>query len=466
MKPGTPSHVHLIGVGGTAMGALAAMFKERGWRVTGSDGPLYPPMSDQLAAWGIEVTQGFEPAHLEPRPDLVVVGNVCRRDNPEAQVAREAGMTVLSLPGALRKHFLEGKRSLVVAGTHGKTTTTSLLAELLEGAGEDPSVMDGGVMRRWSSNFKLGEGPWFVIEGDEYDSAYFEKSAKFLQYDPHAAIITSLEYDHADIYPDFEAYLDAFIRLVSLVPSQGRLVLWAGINDRKTLLASASAQAVSYSVQGDAEHADWTAVPSGPGKFGLTVRGRDCGEFRTSFHGVHNLRNILAAFIMANEVAGVDLEALRDILPSCRGVKRRQELLGTPGGVFVYDDFGHHPTAVRETLSAIRAAHPTSRLAAAFEPRSATACRRAHQEEYAKSFGAADLAVIAPVGRNLPEEERLDTRQLAMDIQRSGIRAVAARSVDEVLGVLEEWAGEGDVIVMFSNGAFGGLGRRLIEALQ
>ena len=464
MKPQTPSHVHLIGVGGTAMGALAGMLKAVGWRVTGSDGPLYPPMSDQLAAWGIEVMQGFEPAHLDPAPDLVVVGNVCRRDNPEAAAARDACIPFVSLPRALHDYFLAGRKPLVVAGTHGKTTTTSLLGELLEAARVEPSVLAGGVMKRWGSNFKLGAGAWFAIEGDEYDSAYFEKSAKFLQYAPFAAIITSVEYDHADIYPDFDAYLQAFVRLAELIPADGRLVLWSGVSTAPALRAVCKAEVITYGVAGDPD-ADWMASPTSGGALRLIVRGQDQGVWRSELLGLHNLRNGLAALAMAHEVAGVDLETLRNAIPSCVGVKRRQELLGAPHGIRVYDDFGHHPTAVRETLLAMRAAYPASRIAAAFEPRSATACRRSHQDAYASSFDAVDLAILAPVGRNLAADERLDTAGLAVAIRKRGIEARAAASLDEVVSALKGWAKAGDVIVLMSNGSFGGVANRLLKEL-
>jgi len=458
-------HVHLIGIGGTAMGALGAMFKSLGWRVSGSDSAVYPPMSDQLEKWDISVLEGFDPAHLDPEPDLIIVGNVCRKDNPEAAAARQGELNYISLPAALNGYFLKGKKSLVMAGTHGKTTTTTMLCELLDLCGLDPSVFAGGVLNRWDSNFKLGAGEYFVIEGDEYDSAYFEKSPKFLQYNPFAAVITSLEHDHIDIYPDFASYLLSFVNLAGIIDSAGMLVLSAQVEQRDILEESCAAPVVTYGIKGDGVAADWTASVVDNGVFDLSIRGQDAGRWSMPHMGHHNVRNAMAALIVAHEVAGVELEMLRQKTGELKGVKRRQELAGIFSGVRVYDDFAHHPTAVRETLGSIRAAHPDSRIAAAFEPRSATACRTLHQKQYVTSFDAVDLAVIAPVARDLPEDEKLDTPSLEKDLKERGVESIAADSIDAVVNILRQWSREEDVIAVLSNGSFGGLIKRLEKEL-
>ncbi|HUT77654.1 MAG TPA: Mur ligase family protein [Polyangia bacterium] len=460
-----PAVVHLIGVCGTGMGSLAGLLAAAGFRVTGSDARPYPPMSTQLAAQGIRVIEGYRPENLDHAPDLVVVGNVCRIDHSEAAAARERGLRYASMPRTLHDLFLVGREPLVVAGTHGKTTTTALLAWLLHAAGLDPSVLVGGVTADFGAGFRLGRGPHFVLEGDEYDSAYFEKRAKFLSYAPRAAVITSVEHDHVDIYPTWEAYRAAFTAFAALV-DPGPLAVWAG--DEAALAAARSARCavVRYAVEGDpGPAADWVAVSTDvDGGFDLLVDGRAAGRFRSALAGRHNLRNTLAALILGHLAAGVPLARLAEVLPGFGGVARRQQVIGRPRGVTVYDDFAHHPTAVRETLAALRPRH--ERLLAAFEPRSATACRGTHQRAYAAAFDGTALAVIAPVGRDLPPDERLDTARLAADIADRGVPAVAARDLDEVVEVLARHARPGDGVALLSNGSFGGVGPRLLEALE
>ncbi|MDD5307207.1 MAG: Mur ligase family protein [Deltaproteobacteria bacterium] len=461
-----PAVVHLVGVCGTAMGALAGLLKASGFQVTGSDAHAYPPMSLELARMGIAVKEGFKASNLDHGPDLVVVGNACRREHPEAAAARERGLAYASLPATIHDLFLAGRRSLVVAGTHGKTTTTALLAYLLFAAGRDPSVLVGGVATDFGSGHRLGSGPDFVIEGDEYDSAYFEKRPKFLSYAPSAAALTSVEHDHVDIYPTEEAYRAAFAGLVGLV-DPGPLAVHAGDAAAVALSATARAEVIAYGVTGDVHVAPprWIAAPAGRGRFELRVDGRAAGIFSTALGGRHNLRNTLAALILAHCAAGVSLDELARALPGFKGVRRRQEVIGRPRGIAVYDDFAHHPTAVRVTLEALAELHEPGRLAVAFEPRSATACRRMHQAAYTGAFDRAGLAIIAPVGRDLPEAERLDTALLAADLRARGVAATAAGSIDEVLEALVAWARPGDGVALLSNGGFGGLHGRLLEAL-
>jgi UDP-N-acetylmuramate: L-alanyl-gamma-D-glutamyl-meso-diaminopimelate ligase len=460
-----PAVVHLIGVCGTGMGSLAGLLAAAGFSVTGSDARPYPPMSTQLAAAGIRVIEGYRPENLDHRPDLVVVGNVCRVDHPEAAAAGERGLCCASMPRALHDLFLRDREPLVVAGTHGKTTTTALLAYLLHTAGLDPSVLVGGVTADFGAGFRLGRGRHFVLEGDEYDSAYFEKRPKFLSYAPRAAVITSVEHDHVDIYPTWEAYRGAFEAFAALV-DPGPLAIWAGDDAALAAAGNACCEVVRYAVEGDpGPAADWVAHPvDTDGGFDLLVGGRAAGRFRSALAGRHNQRNSLAALILAHRAAGVPLERLAEALPAFGGVARRQQVIGRPRGITIYDDFAHHPTAVRETLTALRPRH--DRLLAAFEPRSATACRKTHQGAYAAAFDGAALAVIAPVGRDLPRNERLDTTLLVAEIAARGVPAVAARDLDEVVDVLVQHARPGDGVALLSNGSFGGIGPRLVEALE
>lgn len=461
-----PAKVHLIGVCGTAMGALAGLLEARGFAVTGSDAAAYPPMSLALAEMGIRVMEGFKPANLDHGPDLVVVGNVCRVNHPEAAAARERGIPYVSLPRAVHDLFLASRRPFVCAGTHGKTTTTSLTAFLLRATGQDPSLLVGGVAADFGAGHHLGQGPIFVIEGDEYDSAYFEKVPKFLSYAPQAAVITSIEHDHIDIYPTVAAYEEAFAAFAKLV-MPGPLAVWAGDPAAVAVSALSRARVVRYALDGDplAAPADWIATPKEGGAFELRVPDAAPISMRTPLAGRHNLRNTLAALVLGHVGAGVALEALARALPEFCGVKRRQEVLGRPQGITVYDDFAHHPTAVRETLAALRPLHSGGRLLAAFEPRSATACRRLHQDAYVSAFDSAERVVLAPPGRDLEPEERLDTRLLAERVCARGPVATSAASIDEVIAEIVAWARPNDAVVLLSNGGFGGLPARLLEAL-
>jgi UDP-N-acetylmuramate: L-alanyl-gamma-D-glutamyl-meso-diaminopimelate ligase len=458
--------IHLIGVCGTGMGALAGLLKVRGYTVTGSDAHPYPPMSTELAALGIPIFEGYSRENLAARPDLVVVGNVCKKDHPEAAAAREMGLRCASMPRTLQDLLLHGKRSLVVAGTHGKTTTTSLTAYLLHATGRDPSALIGGVAADFGAGFLLGAGADFVVEGDEYDSAYFEKVPKFLAYTPHAAVITSVEHDHIDIYPTPEAYAAAFASLVRIV-HPGPLVIYAGDAGARSAAREFDGEVITYGVEGDPfpDRPRWTASPQGPGELEVAIGGASTGVWRTPLAGRHNARNTLAALILAHAASGVPLGELKAALPGFGGVARRQELVAAPRGISVYDDFAHHPTAVRETLAALREKHPTGRLLAAFEPRSATACRSLHQRAYAEAFDLAARVVIAPVGRDLPAGDRLDVPALVRDLVERGLDAHAASSFDEVVELIASWAEPGDAIALLSNGAFGGLHRRIAESL-
>jgi UDP-N-acetylmuramate: L-alanyl-gamma-D-glutamyl-meso-diaminopimelate ligase len=464
------TRVHFIGVCGTAMATLAAMLKQRGLDVRGSDQNVYPPMSDFLAAEGVSVLPGYRAEHITSDLDLVVVGNAISRGNPELEEVLDRKVRYCSLPEAIRDHFLWGARSIVIAGTHGKTTTTALTGWVLTAGGADPSVLVGGIVRNFGakgSSYRLGQGRDFVIEGDEYDSAFFDKTAKFLKYLPDIAVVGNVEFDHADIYPDMGAVMLAFRRLTALVPRSGLLLLGA---DSEHALALRDAAVSRVETFGTGSGADWQAhdlVASATGtRFHLRRKGAPYGTFDVPLVGTHNVRNAAAAIAVAHEV-GIGVERVGVALRSFAGIRRRLEVVGTADGVTVYDDFAHHPTAVAETLSGLRGSFPEARIWAVFEPRSASSCRRVFQDDFARAFAAADRVIIAPVFRStLPESERLSVPQLVGDLRRRGQAAQEADSVDEIVEVIVRDHGHHDLVVLMSNGGFGGIHAKLLETLE
>jgi UDP-N-acetylmuramate: L-alanyl-gamma-D-glutamyl-meso-diaminopimelate ligase len=460
--------IHFIGICGTAMATLAAMLKARGYDVQGSDHGVYPPMSDFLAREHVRVLDGYRAAHVTSDLDLVVVGNAISRGNPELEEVLDRKIRYVSLPEAIRDHFLWQSRSIVIAGTHGKTTTTSLAAWLLTSGGLDPSMLVGGIAVNFDGSYRLGAGRDFVIEGDEYDSAFFDKTAKFLKYLPDIAVIGNLEYDHADIYPDMETLRTAFRRLINLIPRTGLLLLGADGDEVRRLRTFARSPCETF---GLADDADWRASEVRAGEdrtiFEVMRHGEPLGHFAVPLYGLHNVRNALAA-LAVGFAAGVSPETMRTGLAEFRGVRRRLELRGTRRGVSVYDDFAHHPTAIRETVQAIKSTHRDARVWAIFEPRSATSCRRVFQEDFARAFveSGADEIVFAPVYRStLPDEERLSIDQLVSDIVQGGRRARALSGVLEIVKTVSHEAREGDLIVVMSNGGFDGIHDKLLEAL-
>lgn len=462
--------IHLIGVAGTGMSALAALLLEAGHRVSGSDTAFDPPVGPYLEGLGIECLKGWRAANLDTSPDLVIVGNVCRRDNPEAQEAMSRGLKVLSMPGALAEHVLARRKPMVVAGTHGKTTTSALLAHLLRQVGIDAGFFLGGIPLNFERSSRLGaEGAPFVIEGDEYDSAFFEKVPKFWSYRPSAAILTSIEYDHVDIFRDEEAYIGAFRRFVELIPRDGWLFAWAGDPLVREVAAAAKCKVRFYALDGD-ECGDikpaWVGARAGGENLDLFADGSFLGRTTVPTLGRHNVRNAVAALGLASEAAAAPLDGLLAALPGFRGTRRRQELVGAAREVQVYDDFAHHPTAVRETLLGFRE-RVAGRLIAVFEPRSATASRRLHQDLYPDAFAPADVCILAPVGRSeIPSEEKLDTRAIAEAITSRGKRARACSSVEEVVQAAATEAQPGDIIVVMSNGRFDDAPDRILRAMM
>ena len=463
-------HVHLIGIAGTGMSALGALLVEAGHRVSGSDTAFDPPVGPYLEELGIECMTGWKRSNLDANPDLVVVGNVCRRDNPEAQEAMARELRTVSMPGALAEYVLSRREPLVVAGTHGKTTTSTLLAYLLHQVGTNAGFFIGGLPLNFERSSRLGaEGAPFVIEGDEYDSAFFDKTPKFWSYQPTAAILTSIEYDHVDIFPDPETYVAAFRKFVGLLPKDGWLFAWAGDPLVREVASNATCRVRFYALDGD-DCGDvqpmWLGMRAPGGTMDLFGGGSLCGRATLPLLGRHNARNTVAALAMASEAAGAPLDRLIAALPGFRGTRRRQELVGITNGVHVYDDFAHHPTAVEATLAGFRE-RVGGRLIAVFEPRSATASRRLHQDSYPDAFAPADVCILAPVGRSgIPPEEKLDTKAIVETILSRGGQARACDSVDEAVDAAAAEAQPGDTIVVMSNGRFEDAPDRILLALM
>jgi UDP-N-acetylmuramate: L-alanyl-gamma-D-glutamyl-meso-diaminopimelate ligase len=499
-------HIHFVGVAGSGMGALAGLLVATGHDVSGSDARFDPPVGPELVRWGVRCMSGFDPAHLAPRPDLVIVGNVCRADNVEARAAIDGGMNVTTMAHALVDHVIApaGCSPLVVAGTHGKTTTSAMAAWLLDAAGKRPGFFMGGLPKNFAASFRPPPAPApaphrlqvspdqdearaafvhaearftkvpFVVEGDEYDTAFFEKTPKFWHYRAEVAILTSIEHDHIDIYPTEASYVEAFHEFLRRMPASGLVV--AAANEPTvvaTTRASAACRVSYYALEGDdtfGVQPEWLGAPGaivdGMQEFDLYIGGVACGRMRTASPGVHNVRNAVAAIAAAAEGYGCPVRELVRAISTFEGVRRRQDLVGEVAGVRVYDDFAHHPTAVSETLRALRAKHPSGRLFAVFEPRSATACRSLHQAAYGEAFRAAHHVMIAPLGRaNIPEGERLDVSRLVQTVAAAGSRAEAPADVDEIVASLAKQTLAGDTIALLSNGAFGGIHAKLLEAL-
>jgi len=460
-------HIHLIGICGTAMASLAGMLQQRGFRVTGSDAAAYPPMSDFLKAMAIPVHQPFAIANLEPRPDLVVVGNVVSRGNVELEQVLDQRIPFCSLPQILHDEFLRGKEVLVVAGTHGKTTTTSILAWIFHSAGLQPSFLVGGVAENFSSSFQLGRGKHFILEGDEYDTAFFDKGPKFLHYFPDAVILTSVEFDHADIYKDLEAVETAFKRLVNLVPQRGRIVGFDTGGSVERCLARAFCPVERY---GLGQQAAWriTDLHLDPARTSWTVLhdGKPWAKFEFPLAGEYNVWNATAAAALAAG-CGIGPAEISAALKTFKSVKRRLEVRATINGVTIIDDFAHHPTAIAGTLKALRSRYPGARLWVILEPRSNTLRRNVLQDDLAKSLAMADEVVVAQVFKSeaIPEAERLDLNKVAAEVQKQGRRARIVPTVDGIVQLVAPELRPGDVVAILSNGGFGGIYEKLPERL-
>jgi len=461
-------HIHLIGICGTAMASLAGMLQQRGYRVTGSDAAAYPPMSDFLASLGIPVAQGFAEANLEPVPDLVIVGNAISRGNVELEDVLNRQVPLQSMAQLLHDEFLVARERLVVAGTHGKTTTSSLLAWLFAEGQRAPSFLIGGIPENFGSSFALGSGQEFIIEGDEYDTAFFDKGPKFLHYFPNAVILTSVEFDHADIYKDLDDIKTAFKRLVNLIPQRGSLVAWDGHRNVHECVARAFCRVERYGFE---QASFWriTGVDYGADttRWEVLRGGAPWAEFETQLAGEYNVLNATAAAAMAANY-GIAVESIVTALRSFRSVKRRLEVKAEVHGVTVIDDFAHHPTAIRETLQALRTRYAGRRLWAVLEPRSNTLRRKVFEAELAESLARADEVVLAGVFRSdaISEQERLEPEHVIKRLQAKGVPARLIGTADEIVEAISPELREGDVVAVLSNGGFGGIYEKLPARLN
>ena len=450
------------------MASLAGMLKERGFCVTGSDVAAYPPMSDFLQSLGIAVAQPFAIENLKPVPDLVVVGNAISRGNVELEHVLDQRIPFCSLPQLLHDEFLRGKEVLVVAGTHGKTTTTSMLSWIFEVAGTKPSFLIGGIAENFGRSFQLGSGKYFILEGDEYDTAFFDKGPKFLHYFPDAVILTSVEFDHADIYKDLDAVETAFKRLVNLVPGRGKIVAFDAGASIERCVAKAYCPVERY---GASQKANWriTDLQIHSDRTGWSVlrEGKLWAKFEFALAGEYNVWNATAAAAMAAD-CGLSLDAIAEALRTFKSVKRRLEVKAEINGITIIDDFAHHPTAIGVTLNALRGRYPGRRLWAVLEPRSNTLRRNVFQNDLAKSLVIADEIVIANVfkSESIPEAERLDIAAVATGVSALGKRARVITDVDSIVRMTAPEMRPGDVIAILSNGGFGGIYEKLPRALE
>jgi UDP-N-acetylmuramate: L-alanyl-gamma-D-glutamyl-meso-diaminopimelate ligase len=464
-------HVHVIGIGGSAMAPLAGMLREHGFRVTGSDSGVYPPASTLLESLGISFFNTFDAAHLQPTPDLVVVGNIIARGNPELEEVLDRRIPYRSMPEILEEVFLPTKHSIVVSGTHGKTTTTAMLAWIFQTGGKRPNFLVGGVAENFGKSYGLGGGAEFILEGDEYETAFWDRGPKFFHYHPDDLIITSLEYDHADIYADFDVYQLAFRRLVNLVPRRGRVVIWGDANESGPALRRAAEKAFCpVETYGFNEGNDWVAsgfaVEGDTMRFRVAHHGKPYGEFALTATGRHNVLNSMAAMIVA-QGRGIKPEEIAQALATFRSVKRRMDVKAEVGGVLVVDDFAHHPTAVTATIEAARGRWPGRRLWAILEPRSNSMRRKVFQDALPKALALGDRVILGGVFRaqQLGDENRLDPETVAESVRSLGKEAHVFPSSDAIAEYLVAESKPGDLLLIMSNGSFDGLCEKLLKKL-
>lgn len=464
----TSKHVHLIGICGTAMASLAGLLKQRGWKVSGSDAAAYPPMSDMLRGQGIELLQPYDEKNLTPKPDMVVVGNAISRGNPELERALDERIPLRSMAQLLHEEFLTEKEVLVIAGTHGKTTTTSMLCWIFEVAGREPSFLVGGVAENFGTSFALRPSEHFILEGDEYDTAFFDKGPKFLHYFPQSVALTSVEFDHADIYRDLEAVKTAFQRLVNLVPRRGLIVAWDGNANVDAVLTRALCRVERY---GFSVQSHWRVreVKYAPEKtaWRLLKEGEPWAELEMALAGEFNVMNATAAAALASNY-GISKKYINEALRTFKSVKRRQEVKAVVGGVTIIDDFAHHPTAIAGTLQALRTRYPDARLWAVCEPRSNTLRRKVFESELAESLALADEVILTAIFRPeaIAEGERLETAAVLERVRAKGVRAREFPDADAIVAAVAPELRRGDVVAILSNGGFGGIYEKLPARLK
>lgn len=467
LKPG--SHIHLMGICGTAMASLAGLLRDRGYKITGSDLNPYPPMSTQLESIGISIQKGYKAENLNPRPDFVIVGNVISANNDEAQELARLQIPYTSLPKAMGEFIIGSRQSIVVSGTHGKTTTTSMMAWVAEQQGVKPGFLIGGIPKNFSQSFKNPEGDFFVIEGDEYDTAFFDKVPKFIHYKPRHVILTSVEFDHADIYKDLQAVKEAFARLMKLIPENGTLVACledANVMELRKL--SSCKRSVTYGFKAGADYKAEVVSQDASGLVFKVVTGSEVlGPYRMQITGDYNVLNATAVVALSHSL-GFSKDKIQLGLESFSGVKRRQEILGEPKGILVVEDFAHHPTAVRETVKGIQKKYPNRKVFSVFEPRSATSRRKVFQKDYVEAFKGSHEVLLAKAfdQSKIDEENRFSSEELVSDLNTSGVRANDFDNADLIVKALVQRAHSGDVILIMSNGGFDGIYGKLLNALS
>jgi UDP-N-acetylmuramate: L-alanyl-gamma-D-glutamyl-meso-diaminopimelate ligase len=463
-------HIHLIAVCGVGMAPLAGLLQAQGYRVTGSDQNVYPPMSTYLAGLRIEVMSGYAAEHLRDKPDLVVVGNAVSRNNPEVEEMLRLSVPYMSFPQALGEYLIGAKRSLVIAGTHGKTTTSALMSWVFASGGREPSFFIGGMPRNFSGGFQQGSGDWVVLEGDEYDTAFFDKGPKFLHYKAEKVILTSVEFDHADIYRDLEHLKSSFRRLTESLAPNGGLLVCNEYESAREVAAAARCPVVYY---GDDKPQGWSArnirADGGATWFEPAYNGRADEPVKVAMIGRHNVMNALAVYATAKEL-GLAPAAIREGMATFAGVRRRQELKGEAAGVAVIDDFAHHPTAIQETIEAVKRAYPGRRVWGVFEPRSNTSRRRFFAHEFPRALALADKVVVAGVylPDKIPVEDRLPAEEVVAEINRlSGDhKAVLIEEPDSIARHVADNSARGDVVLVMSNGGFGGVQEKILDLLR
>jgi UDP-N-acetylmuramate: L-alanyl-gamma-D-glutamyl-meso-diaminopimelate ligase len=466
--PDNVKSIHLIAICGTGMGALGSMLKDMGFEVTGSDEKVYPPMSDFLSGKGIKIVEGFSEKNVSYGPDLVVVGNAVSKDNPEVVGMHRLGLNFCSMPQAVNRFVAAGKKPLVITGTHGKTTTASILAWILHEAGLDPSFMIGGILKNFGSNYRLGNGEYVVIEGDEYDTAYFDKGPKFLHYDPLMAILTSVEFDHADIFRDMDHVKQAFNTFIGNISPQSTLIAFDGDQNISDLINDKPCRIETYGRNITAEWRLGNVTLQPPRTFFEVLKHHELfGSFKTRLVGEHNLLNSLSAIAVAHRLK-IPATAISRAFETFEGIKRRQEVRGQKNGVTVMDDFAHHPTAVRETIQAIKPFYPDGRLVAVFEPRTNSSMRSVFQNIYPLSFDGADIICIRHPSRldKIPAEERFSSQKLVDDLKHRGRDAHHFPDTDSIIDFLVSETRPNDIVLVMSNGGFDNIHERLLEAIS
>jgi UDP-N-acetylmuramate: L-alanyl-gamma-D-glutamyl-meso-diaminopimelate ligase len=463
------SHIHLMGICGTAMASMAGLLKDRGFKITGSDLNPYPPMSTQLESLGISIMKGYKAENLHPKPDFVIVGNVISANNEEAQELVKLGIPYTSLPKAMGEFIIDKRESVVISGTHGKTTTTSMMAWAAENAGQKPGFLIGGIPKNFSQSFKNPEGNLFVIEGDEYDTAFFDKVPKFIHYRPKHVILTSVEFDHADIYKDLQAVKDSFAKLMHLIPENGTLLACAeDVNVMELRKLCKAKNSFTYGFKADSDYRAKVLFQNEKGVgFEVHSKGGILGPYNMQITGDYNILNATAVIAMS-KILGYSENRIQIAMESFEGVKRRQEILGEPRGILVIEDFAHHPTAVRETVKGIQKRYPGRKVFSVFEPRSATSRRKVFQKDYVEAFKGSHEVMLAKAfdQSKIDADNRFSSDELVDDLKTSGVSAADFDSADQIVSALKSKAHKGDVILIMSNGGFDGIYTKLLKALE